>query len=601
MSLGHARNWSFAEARAALLRLFPKKVDQWAVCNYELGNDDLVRFAQLATQADPLSILLSIRGAELLQSKVMRAWILEFCSDAKLHSLVKLRGREPWKQRKRNRDFVEEFNWTRGGTFARQFVAAFGFPEAFAGHRNADAKRSVERIAERYQLPVLHDFQERCLNDLEKLIASKAARRRGMLTLPTGSGKTLVMVETLRRHVNQSTNSLRAAILWIVESEELCEQAIECFQNIWEGNIARPYELYRLFDRHDHCTPPDLPQTIIVATIDKLHSLLNGSEEESQWGAWLKAHLTALVIDEAHHAVAPTYTKVLNTLGIVTAKKNSRDPFALIGLTATPGRSSDDETRRLSNRFDGRLVTPFGAKGDALDVLRARGILSRPTHESVQTDYEVELTPDEERFLSQMHTLKPTLLNRIGSDPARNQKIWLRLLDLKPGTPTLVFACSVKHAEYLVALLTIAGRSAGFVCGETPKPIRRELIEEFREGRLDFLVNFGVLTTGFDAPNIEVIAIARPTSSPVLYEQMIGRGMRGPANKGTETCTIIDFVDNFHHFDGQMAFRRFEHLWTKVVKSAAPVTQSKARAVRNSRVAPDEASSMFDIFSEPNE
>jgi DNA repair protein RadD len=70
-----------------------------------------------------------------------------------------------------------------------------------------------------------------------------------------------------------------------------------------------------------------------------------------------------------------------------------------------------------------------------------------------------------------------------------------------------------------------------------------------------------VLTTGFDAPKVGAVIIARPTTSPVLYEQMIGRGMRGPVNGGTTDCLVIDLVDNIERFSGQMAYTRFSEYW----------------------------------------
>ena len=70
------------------------------------------------------------------------------------------------------------------------------------------------------------------------------------------------------------------------------------------------------------------------------------------------------------------------------------------------------------------------------------------------------------------------------------------------------------------------------------------MIEQFRSGEIRVLCNFGVLTTGFDAPKIDVLCIARPTTSIVLYSQMLGRGLRGPAIGGTERCQVIDVKDN---------------------------------------------------------
>ena len=87
------------------------------------------------------------------------------------------------------------------------------------------------------------------------------------------------------------------------------------------------------------------------------------------------------------------------------------------------------------------------------------------------------------------------------------------------------------------------------------------LIDQFKKGEIHFLVNFGVLTTGFDAPKTECIAICRPTTSAVLYEQIVGRGMRGPEFGGTETCRVIDFADNIHRLGGQMAYTRFQDFW----------------------------------------
>ena len=80
--------------------------------------------------------------------------------------------------------------------------------------------------------------------------------------------------------------------------------------------------------------------------------------------------------------------------------------------------------------------------------------------------------------------------------------------------------------------------------GSTDKIARRQYLKDFKEGRIQIVSNYGVLSTGFDAPKTDVVFISRPTKSLVLYSQMIGRGLRGPAIGGTEYCTIIDVKDN---------------------------------------------------------
>jgi superfamily II DNA or RNA helicase len=88
------------------------------------------------------------------------------------------------------------------------------------------------------------------------------------------------------------------------------------------------------------------------------------------------------------------------------------------------------------------------------------------------------------------------------------------------------------------------------------------MIHDFKERKLEFLCNYGVLTTGFDAPKTECIALCRPTTSEVLYEQIIGRGLRGPQFGGTPECTIIDFADNIRRLGPPLAYARFADFWS---------------------------------------
>lgn len=88
-------------------------------------------------------------------------------------------------------------------------------------------------------------------------------------------------------------------------------------------------------------------------------------------------------------------------------------------------------------------------------------------------------------------------------------------------------------------------------------------MDAFKKGEIEFLLNYGVLTTGFDAPKTEYIMICRPTTSVVLYEQIVGRGLRGPRFGGTEHCTIIDFADNLLRLGKPLAYQRFHNFWEK--------------------------------------
>ena len=165
------------------------------------------------------------------------------------------------------------------------------------------------------------------------------------------------------------------------------------------------------------------------------------------------------------------------------------------------------------------------------------------------------LTDDEAEKVEKEKDLPAEFLKRLADDKQRNLKIIRRLLDLPKGTSTLVYACTVEHAYFLSALLSAQGRSSGAVSSDTPITLRRALIHDFKEQKIEFLCNYGVLTTGFDAPKVECIALCRPTTSEVLYEQIIGRGLRGPKFGGTPECTIIDFADNIRRLGASPCLR----------------------------------------------
>jgi superfamily II DNA or RNA helicase len=110
-------------------------------------------------------------------------------------------------------------------------------------------------------------------------------------------------------------------------------------------------------------------------------------------------------------------------------------------------------------------------------------------------------------------------------------------------------------------LLRVRGVSSASVSGNTPTNERRRAIEGFRKGEIHVLANCNVLTQGFDAPGVRALYIARPTFSPNAYIQMVGRGLRGPANGGKAECLIVNVADTFDEFGETLAFREFDYLW----------------------------------------
>jgi ATP-dependent helicase IRC3 len=107
----------------------------------------------------------------------------------------------------------------------------------------------------------------------------------------------------------------------------------------------------------------------------------------------------------------------------------------------------------------------------------------------------------------------------------------------------LVFGVDIKHVESLTEMFKKCGLDARGISSKTKPHIRAETLKEFKERKFPVLVNCGILTEGTDIPNIDCVIMSRPTKSPVLFQQMIGRGMRLSPEK--EDCLVLDFIDSY--------------------------------------------------------
>ncbi|CAM5612243.1 Helicase OS=Streptomyces griseus subsp. griseus (strain JCM 4626 / NBRC) OX=455632 GN=SGR_4670 PE=4 SV=1 [Streptomyces griseus subsp. griseus] len=291
---------------------------------------------------------------------------------------------------------------------------------------------------------------------------------------------------------------------------------------------------------------------LVIATDAKLRNCLG-----TDGYAWLRK-ASLVIVDEAHVAISPQYTKILEELGL-TARETRRH---LLGLTATPFRNTnDEETKRLVQRFGAqRLDDGIFPSDDAYGELQRLGMLAKVDHR-VLMGGTIELTNDEKERADQMSLLSKAAEQRLADDHDRNKRILEEIVEMPSDWPVLVFATSVAHAKFLAAKLKDRGITAASVDSATSAGERRRSIEDFRRGRVRVLTNYGVLTQGFDAPATRAVVVARPTYSPNVYQQMIGRGLRGPGNGGKETCLILNVRDNITNYGKALAFTQFEHLW----------------------------------------
>jgi len=225
---------------------------------------------------------------------------------------------------------------------------------------------------------------------------------------------------------------------------------------------------------------------------------------------------------------------------------------------ATPFRGiSEEETRRLANRF-GRTVLPVVAKQPGLyELLRRDGILSKVEAKALPYDVPFAFTSEELDHFGRFNEFSESALRRLANDRDRNDLIVDHIREAVDDGPVLLFANSIEHAQHLAARLCLSDVPAAAIYGETDTRVLQYFIRHFLDGRIKVLANYLVLATGFDAPMTATIVISRPVFSPVGYMQMVGRGLRGPKNGGTETCKIITVVDNLTQYCDRLAYHYF--------------------------------------------
>ncbi len=437
-----------------------------------------------------------------------------------------------------------------GGDEARAFVVAIGFPDAFAAA--PQAKREAEEgISGPIRLPPLHDFQDDVFTGLRELIESASGRRRAVVSLPTGGGKTRVTVQAAVDLVLKPESGKRS-VLWVAQTDELCEQAVQAFRQVWlnRGAERTNLRIIRFWGGHRNPSPSTAGRpTVAIASIQTLNSRIGREGLD-----WL-SHPGLVVVDECHHALTHSYTGLLKWMDAEAprAGTTARDEPPIIGLSATPfrGANDDEENLRLAKRFDQRWLP---ADQQSLhENLTSQGILAIAEHEALRSPSKLppalieRMGAHSDAEGIQLENLLEELNRWLADDDDRNRLLIDTIVECQQES-ILFFTNSVQHAEEMAARLNIEGIPAHAVSGNTPASARRYFLERFQQGEARVLCNHSVLTTGFDSPRTDMVLIARQVMSPVRYMQMVGRGLRGEKNGGTARCRIVTILDNLGRF-----------------------------------------------------
>nr|WP_296474743.1 DEAD/DEAH box helicase family protein [uncultured Acetatifactor sp.] len=391
---------------------------------------------------------------------------------------------------------------------------------------------------------------------MENLNIINASRQYStMIVLPTGGGKTYTMSMWLLKNALDQ----KKKILWIAHRQMLLDQAAESFQKFAYSEVIPhiPFFQYRIISGascHDRMIDIQATDNLLIISKD------SAGRDISALDIWLRGEKDIfLVIDEAHHSTAKTYRKVIE---YVKAKVQN---VKLIGLTATPFRTADDEKGLLAKIYADGLRAGKIVHGDigityqiGLKELISRRILSKPIFESYYTEelYGDSLGLDGWERIQRLDVLPEDIAGQMADSAARNKLIVDTYIKKQNQYgQTICFAINKVHAIHLSTLFNKAGIKADYIVSDvkdsvTGVRISREenqrKLAEYRMGKLKVLVNVNILTEGVDLPQTKTVFLARPTVSTILMTQMIGRALRGEAAGGTSAAYIVSFIDNWN-------------------------------------------------------
>lgn len=365
-------------------------------------------------------------------------------------------------------------------------------------------KRKKNKDIDKLHAPAdiqLRPYQRDCLETI--LEEYRLGIRRQLICLPTGTGKTVIFAEF------PNFFKMKKQMLVLAHREELLNQALDKIQR---ANPALTIQVEQANRR------ADAESDVVIASVPTL-----GRRGSKRLKRLNPDNFFLIVVDEAHHATASTYQRVLEYFGVF--QENTKK--LLVGFTATPKRGDGIGLEEIFQKITFSRNLP--------EMINAGFLASIAAY---RVDSDIDLSDISVR----LGDFVASQLSDTVNVQSRNELIVNVYNKYLKDKKALCFCVDVKHSHSLAKSFVDAGISAAAITGNTEKEHRVRLLNEFSEGKIKVLANCMVLTEGYDEPSIEGIILARPTKSELLYTQMIGRGTR--LHQGKEAVNIIDIVDN---------------------------------------------------------
>jgi superfamily II DNA or RNA helicase len=394
------------------------------------------------------------------------------------------------------------------------------------------------------------EHQSQAISDLQKWFDADNQPHAGkLLVIPTGGGKTYTAV----RFLCSGPLSEGHKVLWLAHTHHLLNQAYYGFYD-GLGQIREPRNRLKVravsgTQRYFSSAEIEPDDDVIIATLQTITRAYKRDRRHLR--AWLDStggRLT-VVFDEAHHAPANTYRRLLQ--GLI----DEFPDLYLLGLTATPTYTDEQKVGWIKTLFPQKTCEPASS-----NKLMAEGILARPRPRDVGTDISPELNEREYRLLlNSNRDLPESIISNLAMNQNRNNFIVNHYFENREKYgKTLIFADRKEQCEYLSTKLKEKGVAAESVYsrvgggpttyeGRRRRPLdhNARAIEDFKAGKLDVLVNIRMLTEGTDVPDAETVFCTRQTTSQILLRQMVGRALRGPKFGGTDEANLVFFFDDW--------------------------------------------------------
>jgi len=383
----------------------------------------------------------------------------------------------------------------------------------------------------------LYPHQTDAISALDNI--NKKENFKSILVLPTGGGKTLTAVYWLLKNaVDQGKK-----VLWLAHRSLLLEQAADTFVRNASAKIMTNRTRFKcriVSGSHDKPVNIEKDDNVLVCGKDSIGRSIDYLDE------WLKGEDIFLVIDEAHHAVARSYRKIID---YVYERAKS---VKMLGLTATPFRTNEKERGALLKIFEDDICYSVD-----LNTLIKNTILAYPIQIDCETNqrFSGELGVKDIKAIQNFDQLPEEIATYIAQNKERNAFIVKTYLDNREKFgQTIVFAVNQDHAIALSALFKKSGVKADYIIsgardmftGITVSNADNDRkIEQYKKGDLEVLINVNILTEGTDLPQTHTVFLARPTTSKILMTQMVGRALRGIKAGGTKEAYIVSFIDDW--------------------------------------------------------